>query len=250
MAFTLFDKKRKFSYREQKHQRYRLLRTGFWVFALYILYNALTAFCFSIWTLENDTMRSDTAQGGLSAGDRLICVSYALPLLFGELRSGDGDIPFKRGGIVLVDTGRVHASRGGKILDGLVRFFTAQRVSVFNNEEHLFIKRIIGLPGDEISMTNFVLRVKPRGASHTLTEFELADKPYYPVIPHVPALWDESIPFSPNMDRILLDENECFVISDDRINTNDSRTWGPVSADSIIAGAVFRFWPLTRMGRP
>jgi signal peptidase I len=112
------------------------------------------------------------------------------------------------------------------------------------------MKRVIGLPGDEIIMTNFVFRVKPSGGSYSLTEFELSDKPYDVTIPHVPALWDESIPFSGNMDRIVLGENECFVIADDRSNTNDSRTWGPVPAELIIGRALFRYWPFTRIGRP
>jgi signal peptidase I len=66
----------------------------------------------------------------------------------------------------------------------------------------------------------------------------------------VPALWDESIPFSGNMDSLILGPGECFVISDDRSNTNDSRTWGPIPADLITGKAIFRYWPLTRIGRP
>ena len=135
-------------------------------------------------------------------------------------------------------------------MDGLVRFCTAQRLSLYGKEDHLYLKRVVGLPGDEITMTNFVLRVKPAGSSYSLTEFELAEKPYHPVIPQVPALWNESIPFSGNMDRIVLGEDECFVISDDRSNTGDSRVWGPVNLDLITGKAVFRFWPLTRIGRP
>ena len=136
------------------------------------------------------------------------------------------------------------------MLDGFIRFGTAQRLSLYHRNEHLYLKRVIGLPGDEISMTNFVIRVKPAGGSYSLTEFELAEKPYYPAIPQVPALWDESIPFSGNMDRIVLGEDQCFVVSDDRSNTNDSRTWGPVDAGMIRGRALFRCWPLTRIGPP
>jgi signal peptidase I len=109
---------------------------------------------------------------------------------------------------------------------------------------------VVGLPGDEITMINFVLRVKPEDSSYSLTEFELSEKPYDITIPHVPALWDDSIPFSGNMDRIVLGENECFVIADDRSNTNDSRTWGPIPVDLVTGRAVFRYWPFSRIGRP
>ena len=247
----MFDKWMKYSYAAQKYQRFRLLRIFLIFLSLYVLYNVITAFFCSIWVVENDAMHSDTVRSGLTTGDRLALVSFSIPSLIGDLRPGAQSFPFKRGSVVLVDTGR-----GGqiplyrKLLDSCVRFFTAQRLSVFKNEEHLYIKRVIALPGDEISMTNFVFRVKPSDSSYSLTEFELADRPYYPVIPHVPALWDESLPLSPNMGTVVLGADECFVVSDDRGNTNDSRTWGPVPSDYIAARAVFRFWPPSRIGRP
>jgi signal peptidase I len=242
----MFDKWRKYSYAAQKNQRLKL----FWIFLcfliLYIVYNAFTAFFFSSRVLETDTMRP-----GLQAGDRLIFSSFAVHSLLADVNILHDSLPFQRGNIVLVDGDRREKQRGPLvILDGFVRFFTAQRVSVFGKDERLYIKRVIGLPGDEITMTNFVVRVKPAGDSYSLTEFELSDTPYDVAIPHVPALWDESLPFSGNMDRIVLGEGECFVIADDRSNTNDSRTWGPVPADLITEKALFRYWPPTRIGRP
>jgi signal peptidase I len=52
------------------------------------------------------------------------------------------------------------------------------------------------------------------------------------------------------MERIVLGEDECFVLSDDRRNTNDSRTWGPIPLDFIAGKALFRYGPLTRLGWP
>jgi signal peptidase I len=92
--------------------------------------------------------------------------------------------------------------------------------------------------------------VKPRGELYSFTEFELWDRPYEVTIPQVPALWDESLPFSGTMERIVLGPGECFVLSDDRSNTNDSRSWGPVPVKLVAGKALFRYWPLTRLGRP
>ncbi|MDR2434189.1 MAG: signal peptidase I [Treponema sp.] len=241
----MFDKTLKYSYAAQKKERYRMLRIVVFFVGMYVLYNVFGAFFFSIWALENNTMRP-----GLAAGDRLVLRSFAFRSLLTGGRLTDGDPPFERGSIVLVDTEmRGRGKALWKIADGIVRFFTAQRVSLYGKEEHLYLKRLIGLPGDEISMTNFVFRVKPADSSYSLTEFEFSDRPYQPDIPRVPALWDESLPFSGAMDRIVLGEDECFVVSDDRSNTNDSRSWGPVSSGAIVGEAVFRFWPLTRIGR-
>jgi signal peptidase I len=52
------------------------------------------------------------------------------------------------------------------------------------------------------------------------------------------------------MDRIILGEDECFVLSDDRSNTNDSRTWGPIPVHRLAGKVLFRYWPLTRLARP
>jgi signal peptidase I len=241
----MFDKSLKYSYAAQKRERHRLLRIVLYVIGVCALYNVITSFFVSIWVLRNDTM-----QPGLAAGDRLVFVSFAIPAFLADINVMDQALPFKRGNIVLVDT--VRRERGNPLsvfLDGLVRFCTAQRLSLYGKEDHLYLKRVVGLPGDEITMTNFVLRVKPAGGSYSLTEFELSEKPYHPVIPQVPALWDESIPFSGNMDRMVLGEDECFVISDDRSTTGDSRVWGPVGLDLVAGRAVFRFWPLTRIGR-
>jgi signal peptidase I len=179
-------------------------------------------------------------QPGLANGDRLVFTSFVLP-------SKEYQIPFKRGSIVLVDMGNIQNRKTLlKAIDTTVRFFSAQRRSIFDREEQYYIKRVIALPGDEIYMNNFVFRVKPSGSPYSLTEFELAGKPYHPSIPNVPALWDGTIPFSGNMDVIILGPDECFVVSDDRSNTNDSRTWGPVSLSLITARALLRFWPVVK----
>ncbi|MDR1858235.1 MAG: signal peptidase I [Treponema sp.] len=234
------------SYMAQKKERHKLLQAAAVLLVVFLLFSVVTSFLFSVWVLRNDTMRP-----GLCAGDRFLVVSSALPQLFAELRQSGNAAPFRRGNIVLIDTMRPeNRSWPLAILDRVVRFFTAQQISVFGKEEHLYVKRLVALPGDEIYMSNFVLRVRPEGDSYTLTEFELSDRPYYPNVPQVPALWDESLPFSGNMDTMVLGPGEYFVISDDRSNTGDSRTWGPISAKEIIGMPVFRFWPPARIGRP
>ena len=230
----MFDKWMQYSYAAQKSQRHRLLKFILVFFVLYIAYNCLSAFFFSVWVVENNTM-----QTGLKAGDRLIFSSYKMPLFNKELQ---------RGSIVLIDKRNENAQKMPlRIIDGIVRFFTAQRISIFSGDEQFFIKRVIALPGDEISMTDYVFRVKTKDGAFSLTEFELSDKPYNPVIPLVSRLWDETVPFSGSMDTITLGHDECFVISDDRSNTNDSRTWGPISPSIISAKAVLRFWPLNKI---
>jgi len=234
----MFDKSSQYSYRTQKNKRNRILKIFAVFLVLYIVYNCITAFLFSVWVVENNTMHNS-----LNSGDRLIFTSIS-PIS----RSDENSFPYKRGSIVLVDMRQErNQNLPLRIVDGFVRFFTAQRVSIFSSRGQFYIKRIIGLPGDEISMNNYVFRVRASGSTFSLTEFELSDKPYHPVIPQTSELWDVSIPFSGNMDTIILGPDECFVISDDRSNTNDSRTWGAISSSLITSRAVLRFWPLNKL---
>jgi signal peptidase I len=238
----MFDKWMQYSYAAQKHQRYRLIKIIFTFLILYIIYNIFTVFLFSVWVMDNDTMQPE-----LACGDRIILSSFALPVSVGN-NIDEKSLPIKRGSIVLLDMGREKERKTPlKILDGAVRFFTAQTVSIFSNDGQYYIKRVIALPGDEIYMSNFIFKVKPSGSLYYLTEFELAQTPYHPSIPQIPALWDESVPFSGNTEKIVLGQDECFVISDDRSNTNDSRTWGSVQLSDITAKAIIRFWPLNKI---
>jgi len=248
---SMFDKALKYSYAEQKKERHRLLQIIMIFLFLFVLYNVINAFLVSFWVLDNDAM-----EPGLRAGDRFIVYSSFVPFLISGInKSGSGGAgagtPFKRGSVVLIDTRR-GTDRNWLLTaaDSFVRFFTAQQKELLNSDEHLFVKRIIAIPGDEVSMNNFVFRVKPEGNMYVFTEFELSDRPYYPNIPQVPALWDETLPFSGYMDSITLGPGEYFVVSDDRSNTGDSRAWGPVSAKKILGKPVFRFWPVARIGRP
>lgn len=238
--------RRRYSYSDQKSNRHRKQWIILEVLVFFLIYSSFTSLAFSMRVLENNTMAPN-----LLAGDRLVFSSYNVYSLIPGLVMEREPYPFGRGNVVLVEMFRTEKpSLITSILDNFVRFFTAQKVSLLDQKEHLFMKRVIGLPGDEITMNNYVIRVKARGSAYSLTEFEVSEQDYTLDIPQAPAIWDSSLPFSGNMDRIVLGENECFVLSDDRSNTNDSRTWGPVPTRNIIGKALFRYWPFTRVGRP
>lgn len=86
-----------------------------------------------------------------------------------------------------------------------------------------YIKRVIGLPGEEIEIINGRVIVNGRALQE-------------------PYLIGEFI--NDNMDRITLDSDQIFVLGDNRINSEDSRTWGPVNRKFIKGRAVMIFWPI------
>jgi len=236
-------RRRQQSYTEQQNYLRKVRIVLVWVISFFVIHTLVSGLLVSNRVVENTTMKP-----GILPGERFVFFSFTLQHLFRD--KNEGNLPFRRGQIVLVDRSAERVPSFRMILDSFVRFFTLQRYSLFPNEDTLFVKRVLGLPGDTVSMNNYVIRIKPAGEEYVYTEFELAERDYTPELPQVSPQWDESIPFSGSMDSVTLGKGECFVLSDDRSVTNDSRTWGPIPADAIIARVLVRYWPLTRIGYP
>ncbi|GAB1540598.1 signal peptidase I [Scytonema sp. NUACC21] len=93
-------------------------------------------------------------------------------------------------------------------------------------KDQAFIKRIIGRPEEVVSIAGgkVYLNGKP------LQEDYIAEPPDLP------------------MEKRQVPANEFFVMGDNRNDSNDSRYWGFLPKKNIIGRAVFRFWPLDRIG--
>ncbi len=87
-----------------------------------------------------------------------------------------------------------------------------------------FIKRVIGLPGDNIVIMNGSVSVN----GITLNEPYIMEPPV--------SDFETAVP-----------EGHLFVMGDNRNNSADSRVWGFLPLDNLKGRAVFLYWPLTRM---
>ncbi len=93
-------------------------------------------------------------------------------------------------------------------------------------KDQAFIKRIIGEPGQIVSIDNGKVYLN----SQPLQEDYIAEPPNYQWGP-------QRVP-----------EEEFFVMGDNRNDSNDSHIWGYLPRKNIIGRARFRFWPLNRIG--
>jgi signal peptidase I len=92
-----------------------------------------------------------------------------------------------------------------------------------------FIKRIIGIPGDTITIAGNVV---------TLTNTEHPDG----VILSEPYIRD----MAPNTTLTeTLGDDEYFVMGDNRNASSDSRMWGVLQRDKIVGKAFLRLYPLS-----
>ena len=111
-----------------------------------------------------------------------------------------------------------------------------QRVVVFRyplNPQKFFIKRVIGLPGEKIQIKDGEIKIfnkeHPDG-------FVLDEKSYIPISNQTKG--DEVI---------NLNDNQYFVLGDNRLYSSDSRVWGPVPKEDIIGEVSLRAWPLDKL---
>jgi signal peptidase I len=95
-----------------------------------------------------------------------------------------------------------------------------------------FIKRLIGLPGDTVSIDGN--RVTIFNQAHP--EGTILDETY---VAHM----------SPNTAMTeVLGTNEYFVMGDNRDNSSDSRVWGILQQNFIVGRAFLRLYPLDEVG--
>jgi len=112
------------------------------------------------------------------------------------------------------------------------RFRDPQRgeVVVFRYPKNIsqrFIKRIIGLPGDKIEV---------KAGSIMVNDQVLDESKYLP-----------SGVQTPGNIQTSLNENEYFVLGDNRISSFDSRQWGLLPRKNIIGRVLIRAWPITTL---
>lgn len=100
------------------------------------------------------------------------------------------------------------------------------------NPKEYFLKRIIAIPGERVKVGNGRLTVyntaHPEGVEIT--------EPY---------LDTQILTLGEKTTR--LDENQYFVLGDNRMNSYDSRRFGPIDKSAIVGRAWFRGWPISRV---
>ncbi|RKX24751.1 MAG: signal peptidase I [Candidatus Zixiibacteriota bacterium] len=100
-----------------------------------------------------------------------------------------------------------------------------------NNPEKDFIKRVVGIPGDEVQVADKILYVNGDVASIP-TMSKHIDKRIIP----------GDLSFRDNFGPYEVPSDQYFVVGDNRDDSRDSRFWGSVPRENIKGKAVFVYW--------
>lgn len=145
----------------------------------------IVAYLLTTFVIVNATIPTGSMKNTINEGDKVI--GFRLAYLFDEPEHGE-----------------------------IVMFWAPDK------EETIYIKRVIGVPGDTIKIENNTVYVNGKAK----------DEPYIKE-------WTNS----PGSEEWILGKDEYFMMGDNRNNSNDSRVYGVVKGDKIIAKALFRYSP-------
>ena len=97
-----------------------------------------------------------------------------------------------------------------------------------NDVSKSFIKRVIGIPGDRVEIRKGDVYIDGQRVGESYVGPEYRDDSFHRIV---------EVPL-----------REYFVLGDHRSSSNDSRSWGFVPEAQIFGKAVFRYWPLSKLG--
>lgn len=93
-------------------------------------------------------------------------------------------------------------------------------------DNEVIIKRVVGLPGEEVRISNGKVYINNKEYEDNYSYGEILDE----------------------IDTIKLQDDEYFVLGDNRLVSKDSRSFGAIKKDNIMGKTIFRLFPFNKIG--
>lgn len=206
---------------------------------------------FNSFIMQAYKVPSNSMAPNIKEGDRILANKfvYGPKLPFTNIRIFDGTDNIRRGDVIIfLSKEYYNTNKFFRSISSLVYTLTFSLVDISSffktYDTNMYIKRVIGLPGDKIKFEfqnnkvvvfiNGILEKKVINLNYKIIEET-----------------EENSPLISSMliqGEIILKENEYYVIGDNRVVSSDSRIWGPVNSNQIIGKAILRYWPISSFG--
>lgn len=181
-----------------------------------LLIAPLIAFGLTMFVFQSYQVDGPSMQETLHHNDRLVV--WKLPRTWANL-TGNNYVPGRGDIVILHEAG-------------------LQSYGASGTDEKQLVKRVIGLPGDRIVIRDGVITIFN-------TEYPSGFNP------------DQELPYgktaqlTPTVNdlEVTLGETELYVVGDNRTNSLDSRTFGPIETDQVVGKLVLRLLPLNQIER-
>ena len=218
-----------------------------------VLFLVVSRFLASTFRVDSRSMEPT-----LAPGDRVVVslIAYGPRIPFNATGRLPGQGKPQRGDIVVVQPPFLgEPGVFSRIVEPLVSFLTLQKVTIHRDlygtpVTGYMVKRIVGMPGDTIRMSGYVLSIRTRVGSDFIPEQQLITRRYTLKTDAGAPGWSSDLPLSGSLTDTVLKDNEYFVLGDDRPQSSDSRSWGAVTIDRIVGRVVCRYWPPRSIGTP
>ena len=192
-------------------KRPQILKNDWVAVALFVAGVVALYFFMSFFVIRSYVVEGQSMANTLRNGDRLLI--NKVPRTLARL-TGNNYIP-QRGDIVIFNQSGLF---GG------------------SNSQKQLVKRVVGLPGERVVVKNGSLIIYSQD---------------YPggFEPDKTGLYSIAVTTTPGDVDITLNAGEIFVCGDNRNNSEDSRYFGPLSAEQIVGKLTLRFLPLNKAQR-
>ena len=107
-----------------------------------------------------------------------------------------------------------------------IRIIVFRQVYSGDKEKRDLIKRLVGLPGEQLEVKNGVIVIN----GQEIKETHLINQDYA------------------NFGPVTIPADSYFVMGDNRPASADSRYWGFLPKAKLIGPAFLRIWPITKFG--